>query len=237
MMRKNAAHQQSTISVQNVSKKFYSGILEVEVLRAINLTVSSGDYLSIMGPSGSGKSTLLSLIGLLDEPTSGKILIDDIDTTKLSDSLASSIRREKLGFVFQSFNLIPSLTIRDNVLLPLYLRKAKFDVFETISSVLASVGLKEKQSAYPAELSGGQQQRVAIARALASDPSVILLDEPTGSLDSKNSADIMQLLSDLNKHSGITIIQVTHSHEVAAYGNRLCNMVDGELSEVSCEAK
>jgi putative ABC transport system ATP-binding protein len=215
----------------NLRKTYMLGKVPVEALRGVNLKVEEGDFLSILGPSGSGKSTLLNLIGALDKPTEGKMLIEDVDVSTLNDSQLADLRR-RVGFVFQFFNLIPRFTARENVELSMSIagtnraerRKRAEDVLET-------VGLKGRMNHKPAELSGGEQQRVAIARALANNPRFLLMDEPTGNIDSKNANEIMGLIKRLNEEKGVTIIMVTHDQHLAGETKRTVQMFDGVVTK------
>ena len=212
-------------------KKIYMlGKIPVEALRGVNLKVESGDFLAVLGPSGSGKSTLLNLIGALDKPTAGKMLIDGVDVSTLNDNQLADLRR-RIGFVFQFFNLIPRFTARDNVELSMSIgdmskaerRKRAVDLLET-------VGLKDRMNHKPAELSGGEQQRVAVARALANNPRFLLMDEPTGNIDSKTASEIMRLIKRLNEEKGVTIIMVTHDQHLAREAKRIVQMFDGVIT-------
>ncbi len=200
-------------------------------LKKINLKIKDGEFLSIIGPSGSGKSTLMHIMGLLDKPTRGRVLIDKKDTSQLSDSELSTLRNRYIGFVFQQFNLIPNMTVLDNVLLPtVYFRgKLWFNPVEKAIAILKRFGIEDKKDSYPNRLSGGQQQRVAIARALMMSPKIILADEPTGNLDSKTGEDILNLLKELNKRDGVSLVVVTHDAKVAAMAERTVKILDGRL--------
>lgn len=216
----------------NLGKAFKLNDQKLNILCDINFKVEKGDFVSIMGPSGSGKSTLLYLLGLLDTPSEGKILLCGEDVAGLPDKELSRVRRQKLGFVFQSYNLVPTLTVEDNILLPVCLDKKDSREYEgKLTEVIERVGLSHRRKATPAELSGGEQQRVAIARSLINNPEIILLDEPIGNLDSKNGTNIMNLLKEINEKSEKTIIQVTHSEESTKYGNKLLRMKDGRLQK------
>lgn len=203
------------IQIIDLCKAFQTKDVETQALDHINLEIKDGEFVSIMGPSGCGKSTLLNAIGLLDQPTSGKILIDDTDISQLNDRKAAEFRNKTLGFVFQNFHLIPSLNVTDNVELPLLFGNVPADERkERVKTVLEEVGLSHRMKHFPSQLSGGQCQRVAIARAIVSKPQIILADEPTGNLDSKMGKEIMDLLLDLNKQ-GVTIVMVTHDESIA----------------------
>ncbi|WP_313164850.1 ABC transporter ATP-binding protein [Sedimentibacter sp.] len=220
------------IEVAELYKTYMLGTVPVEILKEINLSVDKGDFITIMGPSGSGKSTLLYLIGGLDKPTSGKISIKGHDISVLSDEEQSIMRRREVGFVFQFYNLVPNLTVEDNIMLPILLDGKKIKNYRSrLNEILEVVELSDRKSHTPRELSGGQQQRVAIARALINEPDIILADEPTGNLDSKTSDEVMKLLQRINKDKGKTILQVSHSHETAKYGNRIINVRDGRVWE------
>jgi len=203
------------------------GKVPVEALRGVNLKVEEGEFISILGPSGSGKSTLLNLLGALDKPTDGKVLIDDVDVSTLNDNELAGLRR-KIGFVFQFFNLIPRFTALENVELSMAIgglgRKERR---RRAAELLGIVGLADRMNHKPTELSGGEQQRVAIARALANNPRFLLMDEPTGNIDSKNAYEIIQLIKRLNREKGVTIIMVTHDQQLAAEADRTAYMLDG----------
>ncbi|OGK21225.1 ABC transporter ATP-binding protein [Candidatus Roizmanbacteria bacterium RIFCSPHIGHO2_02_FULL_37_15] len=220
------------INLQKVSKVYK---LDSEIvffaLKDINLTIKEGEFCSIMGPSGSGKSTLMHIIGLLDKPSSGKVFIEKKEISNLSDDEISNLRNEFVGFVFQQFNLIPKLTVLENVTLPtIYARSAlSFNPRERADEILTKFGLKEKTHSYPNRLSGGQQQRVAIARAMIMKPRLILADEPTGNLDSKTGHEIMTLLRKLNEDENLTVALVTHESDIAGYAKRVIKIRDGEI--------
>lgn len=219
------------LEIENLKKTFSDGMTTpVEVLKDINLKVKRGEFISLMGESGSGKSTLLYLIGFLDFPTSGTILINGQNVFKLKDEAQSKVRREKIGFVFQFYNLIPNLTVEDNIMLPVIMSgRKKVDYEDNLNQLLKIIGLFEKRKYYPKQLSGGQQQRVAIARAIIMEPDILLADEATGNLDSISTEEIMRLFKKLNREKGITIIQVTHSKEVADYGDKIIYLRDGKV--------
>jgi putative ABC transport system ATP-binding protein len=214
----------------DVKKTYMLGKVPVEALRGVNLKVESGDFVSILGPSGSGKSTMLNLIGALDKPTSGKLLIDGVDISTLNDNQLADLRR-RIGFVFQFFNLIPRLTARDNVELSMSIAdESRSDRKKRSEELLMSVGLSDRMNHKPAELSGGQQQRVAIARALANNPKFLLLDEPTGNIDSRTAGEIVSLIKKLNVEQKVSVIMVTHDQHLAREARRTVQMFDGEIT-------
>lgn len=219
------------LEISNLRKVFKDDLeTPLEVLKNINLKVKKGEFISLMGESGSGKSTLLYQIGFLDTPTEGSILINGVKVDSLNDEQQSRLRREKIGFVFQFYNLIPNLSVEDNIMLPVIMSgKKKKDYEERLDSLLKIVGLSQKRKFFPKQLSGGQQQRVAIARAVIMNPMLILADEPTGNLDSISTDEIMRLFKKLNKEQNITIIQVTHSKKVAEYTDKIIYLKDGEI--------
>lgn len=220
------------IKLQNINKIYRTDEIETVALENVNLTVEKGEFLSIMGPSGCGKSTLLNIMGLLDTPTSGTVLINDFDTSKLNDKQMAQFRNKTLGFVFQSFHLINSLNVIDNVMLPLLYRSmSDKERKETAKLMLERVGLSHRAYHYPAQLSGGQCQRVAIARAIVGNPEIILADEPTGNLDSKMGSEIMELLHELNVKDGRTIVMVTHNEAQANETSRIVRFFDGRQVE------
>jgi len=224
----------SIIKIENVNKIYRVGKdLDVHALRNVNLEVKEGEILIIMGPSGSGKSTLLNIIGTLDKPTSGRVIIDGIDVTHLPEKELYDIRLRKIGFVFQFFNLISTLTALENVMLPMILlgELDKEEIEKKAKELLEVVGLGDKLYARPIQMSGGQQQRVAIARALANDPAIVLMDEPTGSVDIVSEAVILKLIQTLNKFFGVTFIIVTHNPEVSIIGHRIVYIRGGKLFE------
>ena len=215
------------VEAVNLKRTYMLGKVPVEALRGVNLKVENGDFLSILGPSGSGKSTLLHLIGALDKPTEGKVFIEGVDVSTLNDNQLADLRR-KIGFVFQFFNLIPRFTARENVELPMAINGlSKGERRKRSEELLENVGLKDRMNHKPTELSGGEQQRVAIARALANNPSFLLMDEPTGNIDSKAADDILKLVKSLNEGKGITTIMVTHDHRLASQAERTVHMLDG----------
>jgi putative ABC transport system ATP-binding protein len=220
----------SVVEAADLKKTYMLGKIPVEALRGVNLKVESGDFLAVLGPSGSGKSTLLNLVGALDKPTAGTLLIDGVDVSTLNDNQLSDLRR-RVGFVFQFFNLIPRFTAKDNVELSLSIADVnKAERKKRAEELLETVGLKDRINHKPAELSGGQQQRVAIARALANNPKFLLLDEPTGNIDSRTAQEILRLVKRLNTEKGVTIIMVTHDQHLAREAKRIVQMFDGVIT-------
>jgi putative ABC transport system ATP-binding protein len=218
------------IEMHDVSKIFQTDTIQTHALKHFHLSVEPGDFIAVTGPSGSGKTTFLNVAGLLEEFTAGRYLLDGEDVSRLTDNQRSHIRNEKLGFIFQSFNLIPDLDIYDNVDVPLrYRRMAPAERRRRITAALETVGLASRMKHIPAQLSGGQQQRAAIARAIAGDPRVILADEPTGNLDTTLSSQIMDLLEEVHAR-GTTIVMVTHNLELAARARRHIEIIDGEIA-------
>lgn len=229
----------NAIKVTSLKKNFSMGKQTVEVLKGLNFEVKSGEFLSIMGPSGCGKSTLLYLLGGLDEVTFGEINLLDKDLTTMKEKDKSLLRRRDIGFVFQFYNLVPNLTVEDNIMLPLILDGKKgTEEKARLEKLLEITGLTAYRKHAPRELSGGQQQRVAIARALIFQPKILLLDEPTGNLDSKTTVEIMELFQTIHRELKTTIIQVTHSKETAAYGTKILELNDGMIvRQVTVEKK
>ncbi|WP_456475578.1 ABC transporter ATP-binding protein [Candidatus Pyrohabitans sp.] len=220
------------VETHRLTKIYRLGEQEVEAVRNVNLTVEEGEFISIVGHSGSGKTTLLSLIGGLTKPTFGEVLIDGIDIWSLNDEKLSRLRNKKIGFMFQFSSLIPTLSVRDNMLLPAALSgKVGSEESRRARVLLELVGLQDKINAYPTQLSGGQQRRVAIARAFMNSPQIILADEPTGDLDEESEIQVMDLLKTMNESEGTTILLVTHSHELAAQTQRMLVMKNGQLIE------
>lgn len=218
------------VSVKDVCKNFVLGQEEVKVLKELTFDIKEGEFVSLMGPSGSGKSTLLYLIGGLDEPSSGQILVNNKELKTMKDLEESIMRRRELGFVFQFYNLIPNLNVEDNIMLPILLDGKNPKKYESnLNEILDLVGLSDRRFHTPRELSGGQQQRVAIARALINDPDIIMADEPIGNLDSVTGTEIMELFKRINIEKNKTIIQVTHSESAAQYGNRTIRLKDGRI--------
>ena len=220
------------LKMKQVSKVFRTAMVQTHALRDLDLQVREGEFVAVTGPSGSGKTTFLNIAGLLEELTSGEYLLDGVDVKSLNDHARSKLRNEKLGFVFQSFNLIPDLDLFDNVDVPLRYRGfSRGERRKRIEGALERVGLASRMRHYPAELSGGQQQRVAIARAIAGDPKLLLADEPTGNLDSQMAREVMQLLEDLNAQGTVVVI-VTHDPEIAARARRNVHIVDGVATDL-----
>jgi putative ABC transport system ATP-binding protein len=221
------------VRLVDVKKTYHAGDVEVRAVRGVSVEIRQGEFVALMGASGSGKSTLMNILGCLDRPSAGQYILDGDDVSVLDRDRLADIRNGKIGFVFQSFNLLPRTSARENVELPLLYgahRLTNAQLREKADRVLASVGLRGREDHHPSQLSGGQQQRVAIARALINDPEVVLADEPTGNLDSRTSVEIMQMLQQLNG-SGITIIMVTHERDIAQYARRNVIMRDGVMLE------
>lgn len=222
------------IQVKDISKTYGTGENQVIALNHASMTIHAGDLISIMGPSGSGKSTLLHLVSGLDKPSSGSVQYGDTDIHRGNDKELSLFRRQKIGFIFQQFNLLPVLTAKENIIMPLLLDKKQSD--ESYLKQLAELlGIEERLTHLPHELSGGQQQRVAIARALIAQPDIIFADEPTGNLDSKSGGEVMKMLCDIQKKFGNTLVIITHDSRIAEMADRQFFIVDGELSEVSVQ--
>ena len=220
----------STIKVNEVSKSFGEKENLNLVLDKVSLDIRKGEFVSLMGESGSGKSTLLYIIGGLDKPTSGTVVIDEKDINTLKEKEIAKFRRQDIGFVFQFYNLVQNLTVEENIMLPVVMDgKKEKDYKDRLDKILKIVGLEEKRKSLPNQLSGGQQQRVSIARAVIMNPKVILADEPIGNLDSKSGEEVMKLFKTLNEEENVTILQVTHSEESAKYGNRIIRLKDGKI--------
>lgn len=220
------------IEAINLKKYYRMGTVVVKALNGINMKIEDGEFLSIMGPSGSGKSTLLNMLGALDKPTSGSVFFDGIDLARVDESVLYQLRRKKVGFVFQSFNLISTLSAIENVLIPLVPTSTpKEKGYRRAKELLETVGLGGRMRHKPSEMSGGEQQRVAMARALINDPSIILADEPTGNVDSKTGKEIMRLLRDLNENMGTTLVIVTHDPEIVESTKRTIRLRDGIVVE------
>ncbi len=221
----------SVIRVRNLRKTYRMGTEELHALHGVSLEVHRGEMVAIMGPSGSGKSTLMNILGCLDQPTEGEYFLDGEDVSKMDEDELASIRNRRVGFVFQSFNLLARTTALENVQLPLiYAGLSSKERRDRASEVLRSVGLGERMNHMPNELSGGQQQRVAVARALVNNPAIIMADEPTGNLDSRSGVEVMSILQTLNREKGITIILVTHDPRIAQHAKRIIHIFDGEIA-------
>lgn len=218
------------LTIDKVKKKYKQGEIEVKAVNDVSFTVKEGEFLSIIGDSGSGKTTLLNLIGGIDHQTEGKIMFDDVELNNLNEEELTEYRRKNIGFIFQEYNLIPILNVRENIILPLNLDGKEVDN-DYLDEILDLLEIKQKISAFPNQLSGGQQQRVAIARALISKPKVILADEPTGNLDQRNSQNIMELFVQMNKKFNQTIIMITHNLELTKYCDRVIRILDGQIVE------
>ncbi len=217
------------LELKGIAKKYTIGTENVNALRSIDLSIFKGEYVALMGPSGSGKSTLMNIIGCLDTPSAGTYYLNGSEVSKMSDNELAEIRNKEIGFIFQTFNLVPRSNALDNVALPLvYAGVSKADRNERATRALTDVGLQDRMTHKPNELSGGQRQRVAVARALVNDPSIILADEPTGNLDSKTSDEIMNLFEDIHKR-GNTIIVVTHEEDIARHAHRIVRIKDGMI--------
>ena len=220
---------ETIMELQDVRKIYQMGEFEVHALQGVNLNVVPGEFVAITGPSGCGKSTMLNMIGCLDIPTSGKIFLEGSDISEFEDNELARIRGKKIGFVFQTFNLYPTLTALENIKLPMRIHEFPgVEIEEKSKSLLDAVGLSDRGSNFPAQLSGGQQQRVAIARALSTGPSILLADEPTGNLDTKSGRGIMDVFKRLN-NEGLTIVMITHDMGIAEYAGRIVKMLDGKI--------
>jgi putative ABC transport system ATP-binding protein len=227
-----AAGAPDVISLADAQKIYRSGDVEVHALRGVSLTVRQGEFVAVMGPSGSGKSTMMNIIGCLDRLSSGLYVLDGIDVSTMSKDDLADIRNTRIGFVFQSFNLIPRTSALENVELPMvYAGMAPPERRELARQALDSVGLADKEASLPNQLSGGQQQRVALARALVNNPAIILADEPTGALDTRTAGEIMKIFRSLNEQRGMTVVIVTHESDIAAHADRLVRFRDGEIQE------
>jgi putative ABC transport system ATP-binding protein len=220
------------MDVRNVTKTLPLGRERIDILKGISFQILSGEFVSIVGPSGSGKSTLLGIIAGLDNPSSGQVLIDGIDITRMSEGQLAEVRNQKVGMVFQAYNLIPTLTAQENVEVPLYVGKHKGSPSARAKELLALVGLSHRLTHRPNQLSGGEQQRVAIARALATDPAIVIADEPTGNLDARNGENILTLIIHLREQTGKTFIIATHDQNVASHANYAIRIVDGLIADL-----
>jgi putative ABC transport system ATP-binding protein len=223
------------VDADDVTRRFGQGDTAVDALRGISLTIPNGQLTAVMGPSGSGKSTLMHILAGLDRPTAGSVVLDGVEITTLDDRRLTELRRERVGFVFQSFNLLPVLDARENIVLPLSIAGKRADA-EWLEKLIDTVGLRDRLSHRPSELSGGQQQRVAVARALASKPAVVFADEPTGNLDSKSSGEVLDLLRRAVDEFGQTVIMVTHDATAASYADRLIVLADGRVVHDGAQA-
>ena len=220
------------ISVKNLVKTYVVGEIEVKALRGVNLDVQPGEFLAVTGQSGSGKSTFMHIVGCLDKPTSGQYFLDGEDVSRMTKDQLAVVRNKKIGFVFQGFNLLSRTTALDNVELPLLYGHSPLKLAERhkkAMEVLKAVGLEQRADHHPNQLSGGQQQRVAIARSLINNPSILLADEPTGNLDTRTSIEVMDIFQRLNKERGITVLLITHEHDIAEYGTRIVQFRDGQV--------
>ncbi len=226
------AERAVVMDVRNITKSLPLGHERIEILKGISLQIASGEFVSIVGPSGSGKSTLLGIIAGLDNPTTGQVLIDGVDITRMTEGKLAAVRNQKIGMVFQAFNLIPTLTAQENVEVPLYVGKHKGSPSARAQELLTLVGLGHRLHHRPNQLSGGEQQRVAIARALATDPAIVIADEPTGNLDARNGDNVLKLISELRTQIGKTFIIATHDPVVASRADRAIRIVDGQVSTI-----
>ncbi len=220
------------IGIRDLRKTFRSGEVDVHALRGVDLAVERGEFLAIVGPSGSGKSTLFHILGGLTPPTSGTVVIDGQDLMKLSDGGRTNLRKKTVGFVFQKYNLLPTLTVGDNIEIARDIAHVRGPLDEQFLEVLDVLGIKNKLDRKPRQLSGGEQQRVAIARSIVNHPAILLADEPTGNLDTENSTAVLDLMRDLNRRIGQTILMITHNPEAAAFADRTVHMRDGQLHAV-----
>src|ERR1700726_1151298 len=220
------------MDVRDITKSLPLGRERIEILKGISFSITSGEFVSIVGPSGSGKSTLLGIIAGLDNPTTGQGLIDGVDITRMSESKLAVVRNSKIGMVFQAYNLIPTLTAQENVEIPLYVGKHKGSPSARAKELLALVGLSHRLGHRPNQLSGGEQQRVAIARALATDPAFVIADEPTGNLDAKNGENVLKLIAYLRAQTGKTFIIATHDPDIASHADHSIRIVDGKIAEL-----
>ncbi|MHA1626954.1 MAG: ABC transporter ATP-binding protein [Candidatus Asgardarchaeia archaeon] len=226
------------IIAENVYKEYGSGRSLIEALHDINLRVYEGEFLVVVGPSGSGKTTLLNILSGLDKPTKGRVLLDGIDLISIDENFLPAIRREKVGFIFQDFNLINNMTALENVMAPILVSDMKrSEVLEKATDLIRQIGLIDRKDHLPKHMSGGEQQRVAIARALVNDPKVVFADEPTGNLDTTTGAEIMKLLRDINKSRGTTFIVVTHEEKLIKYGDRIVYLEDGRIKRIEPKKK
>lgn len=219
----------AALEARSITRSLPLGRERVDILHGVSFRIARGEFVAIIGPSGSGKSTVLGIIAGLDSPTTGQVLVDGVDITKMSEGQLANIRNQKIGMIFQAFNLIPTLTARENVEVPLYVGKHAGSPSDRAKEVLSLVGLEHRLGHRPSQLSGGEQQRVAIARALATNPAIVIADEPTGNLDAKNSANVLQLIRDLKNKTGTTFIIATHDPSVASAAERVIRIFDGRV--------
>ena len=226
------APPRAAVAAHNLTRRYGDGDSAVEAVRGVSLEVATGEFMAIMGPSGSGKSTLMHLLAGLDRPTEGSVEIAGEDITTMGDKQLTLLRRKHIGFVFQAFNLVPTLSAEENITLPLWIAGRKVDR-SWVDAVISRVGLDDRRTHRPAELSGGQQQRVAVARALVAEPTVLFADEPTGNLDSKSSADVLQLLGEAASAYGQTIVMVTHDTDAAEAADRVVHLADGRVEAIA----
>jgi len=226
------AERKIVMEVQNITKTLPLGREQIEILKGISFQILSGEFVSIVGPSGSGKSTLLGIIAGLDNPTTGQVLIDGVDITRMSEGKLAVVRNSKIGMVFQAYNLIPTLTAQENVEVPLYVGRHKGSPSARARELLELVGLSHRLGHRPSQLSGGEQQRVAIARALSTDPAIVIADEPTGNLDAKNGENVLELIASLRERTGKTFIIATHDPAVASHADRAIRIVDGLIASI-----
>ena len=229
----NKALPNPVIHLRGLRKVYQSGKVFVEALRGVDLDVAAGEFLAIVGPSGSGKSTLFNIVGGLTPPTNGEVIVAGRNVVGIGDAGRTELRRACVGFVFQKFNLLPNLTARDNILTALYISGLPRSFDSELLGIISLLGIAGRLDQKPAELSGGEQQRVAIARALATKPAILLADEPTGNLDSKNSLAVLNILGDLNTRMNQTILMITHNSDAAAFGHRIVHMNDGRITETT----
>jgi putative ABC transport system ATP-binding protein len=226
----SAGGQPAALEAIDIRKSLPLNGERIEILKGISLRIEHGEFVAIIGPSGSGKSTLLGIIAGLDNPSSGRVLIDDVDITKMGESALAKIRNQKIGMVYQAFNLIPTLTAQENVEIPLYVGKHEGQPSQRSRELLSLVGLGHRLGNRPNQLSGGEQQRVAVARALATNPAIVIMDEPTGNLDQRNSENVLRMIRDLRQATGTTFIIATHDPNVAAAADRSIRIVDGLIA-------